>query len=151
MPKDKSRVNDVSLRGAIGDAAISIQPFLQGIATPSARNDIPLDIYFLENYRGSTIIPPMNGKTRSKKRKLRRLLNKVSIEKLITLKLRSYLNQSNELNNESLYPHVISAVEKALIKSVLEKTNNNQIKSAGILGINRNTLRKKIVDLKIKI
>ena len=93
----------------------------------------------------------MNGKTRSKKRKLRRLLDKVSIENLIRLKLRSYLNQSSELNKESLYPHVISAVEKALIKSVLEKTNFNQIKSAGILGINRNTLRKKIADLKIKL
>jgi two-component system, NtrC family, nitrogen regulation response regulator GlnG len=45
---------------------------------------------------------------------------------------------------------VIQRVEKPLITLVLKKTEGNQVRAANLLGINRNTLRKKIKDLGIK-
>lgn len=43
-----------------------------------------------------------------------------------------------------LYEMVISEVEAPLIECVLGFTNNNQSKTASILGLNRGTLRKKL-------
>ena len=48
-----------------------------------------------------------------------------------------------------LYDRVIKQVEKPLIIAALASTNGNQIKASELLGINRNTLRKKIKDLEI--
>lgn len=49
--------------------------------------------------------------------------------------------------NDDLYRVVIERVERPMIETVLEHTGGNQIKAAGLLGINRNTLRKKISEL----
>lgn len=49
-----------------------------------------------------------------------------------------------------LYQMVISGVEKTLIRLVLETTRGNQLQASRILGINRNTLRKKIKELRIR-
>ncbi|MGH1542300.1 MAG: helix-turn-helix domain-containing protein [Arenicella sp.] len=50
----------------------------------------------------------------------------------------------------NLYQLFMSQVEKPFIEVVLKNCNNNQSKAAEILGINRNTLRKKIQIYKIK-
>jgi two-component system nitrogen regulation response regulator GlnG len=49
-----------------------------------------------------------------------------------------------------LYSRVLREVEYPLIMATLEVTRGNQVRAAGILGVNRNTLRKKIKDLNIK-
>lgn len=49
-----------------------------------------------------------------------------------------------------LHALTISQVEKPLIEFVLDKYDNNQTKTAEVLGINRNTLRKKIQLYRIK-
>jgi DNA-binding protein Fis len=49
----------------------------------------------------------------------------------------------------SLYELVMGQVEKPLICMVLEHTKGNQSQAAEILGINRNTLRKKIHEFNI--
>ena len=54
-------------------------------------------------------------------------------------------------NQGELYRFVLTAVEKPLIKKVLEKTEGNQLKAARILGINRNTLRSHIRKLGITV
>ncbi|TMB19416.1 MAG: sigma-54-dependent Fis family transcriptional regulator [Deltaproteobacteria bacterium] len=50
-----------------------------------------------------------------------------------------------------LHAMLISAVERPLIEVVLERAGGNQVKAADMLGINRNTLRKKITELGIEV
>jgi len=50
-----------------------------------------------------------------------------------------------------VYQMVLGQVEKPLIEYVLKQNNDNQSKTAVMLGINRNTLRKKIQQYHIKI
>ncbi|MBW4330943.1 nitrogen regulation protein NR(I) [Stakelama sp. CBK3Z-3] len=59
------------------------------------------------------------------------------------------LAQPALLEDGSLYDRIIAEVEKPLIEVVLERTNGNQLRAAKALGINRNTLRKKLDMLKI--
>ena len=55
-----------------------------------------------------------------------------------------------ELPPPGLYDRIIKEVEKPLILAALAATNGNQIKASDLLGINRNTLRKKIRELDIQ-
>jgi len=50
-----------------------------------------------------------------------------------------------------VYDQVIAEVERPLIRMTLAATRGNQIKAAEMLGLNRNTLRKKIKDLDIPV
>ncbi len=50
-----------------------------------------------------------------------------------------------------LYERVLREVERPLISLTLQATRGNQIKAANVLGLNRNTLRKKIRDLNIPV
>ncbi len=52
---------------------------------------------------------------------------------------------------EDAYQRIQARVERPLLESVLERTQGNQIRAAAILGINRNTLRKKITELGIEL
>jgi len=75
-----------------------------------------------------------------------------TLEKLIEERIeriKGYMEGLSEIKGFSLYKIIISDVERILISSVLKETRGNQLKASKILGINRNTLRKKIKDLKI--
>lgn len=50
-----------------------------------------------------------------------------------------------------LYNRILKEVEAPLIEIALDATGGNQAKCADLLGINRNTLRKKITDLDIRV
>ncbi|NHX28059.1 nitrogen regulation protein NR(I), partial [Escherichia coli] len=50
-----------------------------------------------------------------------------------------------------LYGRILKEVELPLIEIALDATGGNQAKCADLLGINRNTLRKKITDLDIHV
>ena len=63
--------------------------------------------------------------------------------------LSSYLRNQFQSNENNLYARVIALIEEPLIELILEHTAGNQVKAAKILGINRNTLRKKMNVLKI--
>jgi two-component system, NtrC family, nitrogen regulation response regulator GlnG len=52
--------------------------------------------------------------------------------------------------SDGLYDRVMAEVEAPLLNLTLEATKGNQIKAAAILGINRNTLRKKIQTLGLR-
>ena len=55
-----------------------------------------------------------------------------------------------ELPPPNLYKRVINEIERPLLSISLNATNGNQLKAANLLGLNRNTLRKKLTEHKIK-
>ena len=57
----------------------------------------------------------------------------------------------NEKEPMSLYGNLLEEVEQPLLRACLQATQGNQLQAARILGINRNTLRKKLRDLNITI
>ena len=56
-----------------------------------------------------------------------------------------------ELPPPGLYHRILREVEEPLVNAALAATRGNQIKAAELLGVNRNTLRKKIKDLDLRI
>ena len=64
---------------------------------------------------------------------------------------REFATYGEELPPPGLYERVIQEVEKPLFAISLAATRGNQIKAAQLLGINRNTLRKKIRELDVQI
>ena len=50
-----------------------------------------------------------------------------------------------------VYRRILPRVERAILSAVLAETGGNQIRAAALLGINRNTLRKKVADLGIEL
>jgi DNA-binding protein Fis len=77
-------------------------------------------------------------------------LRKQSLKTLVRSKLRlSYAKVQGD-HMSQVYDLVLSQVEPPLIEMVLEKSDHNQVRAAEILGINRNTLRKRITKYNIK-
>ena len=70
------------------------------------------------------------------------------IEKRIS-KLTSSFNDNSV--NMNVYEEFIRTMEKPLIENILNYTRGNQIKASSILGLNRNTLRKKISELGVTV
>jgi len=69
------------------------------------------------------------------------------LETLVHDEARAALDEGGE----NLYRHFLERVERPLIETVLARTDGNQIRAAALLGMNRNTLRKKIVELGIEL
>ena len=71
-----------------------------------------------------------------------------SVERHLT----TYFNQfSDDLPPPGLYHRILREIEEPLLIATLSATRGNQIKAAELLGLNRNTLRKKIKDLQIPV
>jgi transcriptional regulator with GAF, ATPase, and Fis domain len=81
--------------------------------------------------------------------------SKVKLEDILEEKLTEVLNRIDPyLESKArlgILDDIVSIVERILIKTALERVENVQIAAAQLLGINRNTLRKKIKELKIKV
>jgi len=78
-------------------------------------------------------------------------LSRFGLEDLVRAKLRTFLSRIKGYHVEDLHAQVISQVERPLVELVLEQTKGNQLQAAKVLGINRNTLRKKIRNLGIRM
>lgn len=78
-------------------------------------------------------------------------LQNVSLERLVKSKLEVLFDQQKESNVElsDLYTLVMEQVEKPLIELALRSHNGNQVRTAQALGINRNTLKKKMDHYKL--
>jgi len=64
---------------------------------------------------------------------------------------RLFRDYGDELPPAGVYQNILQEVEAPLLTAVLARTNGNQLKSADLLGLNRNTLRKKIKELNLQI
>jgi two-component system nitrogen regulation response regulator GlnG len=78
-------------------------------------------------------------------------VEQLSFEEMVRAKIRALLQRLEGYPMEDLYDEVMARVERPLIELVLERTSGNQLKAAEILGLNRNTLRKKIAERKVAI
>jgi two-component system nitrogen regulation response regulator GlnG len=65
--------------------------------------------------------------------------------------LRGEIEKAIEQGGDAVYRDLLERVERPLIEAALVRTEGNQIRAARVLGINRNTLRKKISDLGIAV
>jgi two-component system nitrogen regulation response regulator GlnG len=74
-----------------------------------------------------------------------------SLESYLEVKMGEFVKGMRNGSAKNLHPILISAVERPLITSALRETGGNQIQAAELLGLNRNTLRKKIVNLHIPL
>ena len=68
------------------------------------------------------------------------------LEEVIERKLVECVRGLREHASANLYDLMIGLVEKPLLRAVLRETAGNQVRTAQILGINRNTLRKKLLE-----
>ncbi len=70
----------------------------------------------------------------------------VSISDSVEQAVRHYFALLNGEQTTNLYQVIIHEVEKPLLRVVLEQAGGNQSKCAEILGLNRGTLRKKLIQ-----
>lgn len=81
-----------------------------------------------------------------------KLISGDKLSSVIELHLKRYFDiHGDQLPPPGLFNRVMREVELPLIALSLSATRGNQIKTAELLGINRNTLRKKIQDLDILV
>lgn len=74
-----------------------------------------------------------------------------SLEDIITAKLKPFIDRTEQAGKQELYDLIMPFLERPLLKLVLERCRGNQVQAAEVLGINRNTLRKRIKLLKINL
>ncbi len=64
---------------------------------------------------------------------------------LVVYRVESYLRDLEGVRGLPLYEMITSAAERPLLEWAMRQTNGNQRAAAKLLGINRNTLRKKLI------
>ena len=74
-------------------------------------------------------------------------LEDLAFEEMVKAKLAGLLARIDGYPAHDLYEKVLARVERPLFDLVLAHTGGNQLKAAELLGLNRNTLRKKLADL----
>jgi len=75
----------------------------------------------------------------------------LSLENFLEWKMGDFVKGMRNGSGRNLHPMLIAAIERPLITRALQETKGNQIQAAELLGLNRNTLRKKIHDLHILV
>jgi len=68
-------------------------------------------------------------------------------EELLNASLPSFVREAALVENGRLYRSVMTRIELPLLRQALELSGGNQLRAARLLGINRNTLRKRLRQL----
>lgn len=71
-------------------------------------------------------------------------LDKHSLEAVVELKISRFLDQIGTYYPDNMHDMIMKTTERPLLRQILLRTGGNQVQAAKILGINRNTLRKKM-------
>ncbi len=121
------------------------------------RNDFTKDFHFL-SILGALICPAIqrgiHKKMETKEKPQEARLKTASLEEILEERLTELLNKIDPYveskSRTGLLADLVGLVEKILIKSAMEKMGHVQTAAAQLLGINRNTLRTKLKEFKIK-
>ena len=76
-------------------------------------------------------------------------MSKKHIEECIRSSLDDYFKDLRGTEPDRMYDMMVRVVEKPLLEVVMEQAAQNQSRAAEWLGLNRNTLRKKLVEHKL--
>ncbi len=76
-------------------------------------------------------------------------MSKKQIEECIRVSLDGYFKDLRGTEPDRLYDMMVRVVEKPLLEVVMAQAAQNQSRAAEWLGLNRNTLRKKLVEHKL--
>jgi Fis family transcriptional regulator len=76
-------------------------------------------------------------------------MSKKHIQECVQTSLEGYLRDLRGTEPDGMYNMMVTVVEKPLLEVVMRHTDNNQSKAAQWLGLNRNTLRKKLLEHKL--
>jgi len=59
---------------------------------------------------------------------------------------RDFKSHGHELPPDGLYDRILEEIERPLLEKAMEAAGGNQLRTARLLGLNRNTLRKKLTQ-----
>ena len=76
-------------------------------------------------------------------------MSKQLLEECVRNNLERYFDDLGGTEPDRMHDMLVRAVEKPLLEVVMAKADNNQSKAALWLGLNRNTLRKKLLEHKL--
>ena len=76
-------------------------------------------------------------------------MSKKQIEECVRNSLESYFKDLRGTEPDGMYDMLVRVVEKPLLEVVMQHADKNQSRAAEWLGLNRNTLRKKLLEHKL--
>ena len=76
-------------------------------------------------------------------------MSKKQIEECIRTSLDGYFKDLRGTEPDRMYDMMVRVIEKPLLEVVMEQAAQNQSRAAEWLGLNRNTLRKKLLEHKL--
>ena len=76
-------------------------------------------------------------------------MSQKSIDECVRASLESYFKDLDGIDPAGMYDMMVRVVEKPLLEVVMAQADHNQSRAAAWLGLNRNTLRKKLLEHKL--
>ena len=76
-------------------------------------------------------------------------MSKKHIEEVVRASLETYFRDLKGTEPDNLHDMMVRVVEKPLLEVVMHHAEHNQSRAAEWLGLNRNTLRKKLLEHKL--
>ena len=76
-------------------------------------------------------------------------MSKKHIEEVVRASLEAYFKDLKGIEPDNLYELMLGSFEKPLLDVVMRHAEGNQSRAAEWLGLNRNTLRKKLLEHKL--
>ena len=76
-------------------------------------------------------------------------MSKKHIEECVRTSLEGYFKDLRGTEPDGMYEMMVRVIERPLLEVVMQQADNNQSRAAQWLGLNRNTLRKKLVEHKL--